>query len=200
MTCEVLVIVETTDELLSVYRNQEWAGLPKLVLGKGSNMLFTAHYEGVIIVNRVTGIAVSENDNDWLLHVGGGEDWPDLVKWCLDRGYYGLENLALIPGCAGSAPIQNIGAYGVELKDVCDYVDVLDLESLETSRLTNAECQFGYRDSVFKKELYGRSVILAIGLRLPKKWQPVVNYGSLKSISAEDLSPVRFLRKCARCV
>lgn len=186
--CAFLVEVNSIDELKQVYLNAEWSALPKLVLGKGSNMLFTEKYQGMVIINSLLGKEVTESDNHWHLHISGGEDWPSLVQWTVESGYPGLENLALIPGCAGSAPIQNIGAYGVELKDICEYVDVLCLESFTVKRLSAAECQFGYRDSIFKHSLYQKAVIIAVGLKLAKEWQPNIEYGPLKSLASKDLT------------
>ncbi|NVD05403.1 UDP-N-acetylmuramate dehydrogenase [Vibrio sp. JPW-9-11-11] len=185
-TCQFLVEAHSVDDLMAIYQKPEWAQLPKLLLGKGSNVLFTAPFEGVVIVNRLHGKQVSESDQAWHLRVAGGEDWPSLVAWCVEQGYSGLENLALIPGCAGSAPIQNIGAYGVELKDVCDYVDVLDLESFTVRRLSADECQFGYRDSIFKRELQGKVAIVALGLKLNKAWQANIDYGPLRTLADEQ--------------
>ncbi|MDV7106399.1 UDP-N-acetylmuramate dehydrogenase [Vibrio sp. TH_r3] len=191
VTCDFLVIIESNEDLISVYQNKEWSDLPKLLLGKGSNVLFTKHFNGVVIINRYCGIQVTESDSDWHLAVKGGEDWPELVKWTLKQGYLGLENLALIPGCAGSAPIQNIGAYGVEFKDICEYVEVLHLDSFEVSKLTTNACHFGYRDSIFKNELRGKVVVVSVGLKLPKQWKPVVNYGHLAAIPVDELNAKR---------
>ncbi len=191
INCDIMVIVESLDELIRVYQNPEWRNYNKLLLGKGSNVLFTQPFKGMVIINRITGIEVSESAQAWHLHVNGGEDWPELVSWSLQQGYSGLENLAMIPGCAGSAPIQNIGAYGVEFKDVCEYVEVLDLDTLEVSRLQAPQCQFGYRDSVFKQDLYQKAVVVAVGLKLSKQWTPVVSYGNLKAIPQSELSPQR---------
>lgn len=187
-TCAYLVEISSVQELISVYQNPQWQDLPKLMLGKGSNMLFTQPYQGVVIVNRLQGKQVSESERHWHLHIESGEDWPSLVEWSVEQGFAGLENLALIPGCAGSAPIQNIGAYGIELKDVCDYVDVLCLETFEIKRLTNQECRFGYRDSIFKHELYQKAIVVAIGLKLSMNWQPNIEYGPLKSFDAQTVS------------
>ncbi len=187
-TCAYLVEISSVQELISVYQNPQWQDLPKLMLGKGSNMLFTQPYQGVVIVNRLQGKQVLESERHWHLHIKAGEDWPSLVEWSVEQGYAGLENLALIPGCAGSAPIQNIGAYGIELKDVCEYVDVLCLETFEIKRLTNQECQFGYRDSIFKHELYQKAIVVAIGLKLSKNWEPNIEYGPLKSFDAQTVS------------
>ena len=121
--------------------------------------------------------------------MSGGEDWPSLVEWSVDKGLGGLENLAMIPGCSGSAPIQNIGAYGVELQDVCEYVDILYLDTYTVKRLSKDECLFGYRDSIFKHALYGKAIVVAIGLTLAKEWKPCNHYGPLKSLPLETLSP-----------
>ena len=163
-TCDALVEVTTIEELITVYQDPKWSTLPKLILGKGSNMLFTEHFAGLIIVNQLAGITLTETDSHHHLHVNGGEDWPSLVKWSVDKGLGGLENLAMIPGCSGSAPIQNIGAYGVELQDICEYVDILCLDTYTVKRLSKEECLFGYRDSIFKHALYGKAIVVAIGL------------------------------------
>ncbi|SJN58462.1 UDP-N-acetylenolpyruvoylglucosamine reductase [Vibrio ruber DSM 16370] len=187
-SCQVLVTVDTVAELIDVYRDPQWQSLPKMVLGKGSNVLFTEFYEGVVILNQLRGIDVREDENHYFLHVQGGEGWPELVEWCVSQQIPGLENLAMIPGCAGSAPIQNIGAYGIEFQDVCDYVDYLCLETFQVIRLNRAECLFGYRDSIFKHQLYQRAVVVGVGLKLTKAWQPRLKYGPLQQL-ASSCSP-----------
>ena len=187
-SCDVLTHVSSVDDIRQVYQNAAWQALPKLMLGKGSNMLFTEHFCGVVVINQLQGIEVEESDSAWHLHVAGGEDWPSFVKWSIEQGYLGLENLALIPGCVGSSPIQNIGAYGKELQDVCEYVDVLDLESFNVQRITVQECQFGYRDSIFKRQLFGKVIIVAVGIKLDKAWQPHIEYGPLKSFTANTVT------------
>ncbi|MGB1973407.1 MAG: UDP-N-acetylmuramate dehydrogenase [Vibrio toranzoniae] len=197
-TCDALVEVTTIEELISIYKDPKWSTIPKLILGKGSNMLFTEHFAGLVVVNQLVGIKLAETTTHHLLHVNGGEDWPSLVKWSVDKGLGGLENLAMIPGCSGSAPIQNIGAYGVELQDICEYVDILCLDTYTVKRLNKEECFFGYRDSIFKHDLYGKAIVVAIGLILPKEWKPCNHYGPLKSLPVETLSPsVIFEKVCA---
>ena len=183
--CDFLVEAHSIADLIAIYQSPKWVHLPKLMLGRGSNMLFTQPFHGVVILNRLQGKAVTETDTAWHLHIAGGEDWPSLVKWSVSKGYPGLENLALIPGCCGSAPIQNIGAYGTELQDVCEYVDVLDLEDFTEQRLSAESCQFGYRDSIFKRELQGKVIITAIGLKLNKAWQANIEYGPLRALAEE---------------
>lgn len=188
-TCDVLVKATSIDDLKSIYQSHEWQDMPKLVIGKGSNMLFTEHYQGVVVINQILGKSVRESCEHYHLHIQGGEDWPSLVRWTIDKNIGGLENLAMIPGCAGSAPIQNIGAYGVELKDVCEYVDFLLLDTLDIIRLTAEQCKFGYRDSIFKHDFYGKGVVVAIGLKLTKCWKAYNHYGPLQAISEDLLSP-----------
>ncbi|MGF1910239.1 UDP-N-acetylmuramate dehydrogenase [Vibrio kasasachensis] len=187
-SCDVLTHVTSVEEIQHVYQNIEWQTLPKLMLGKGSNMLFTEHFCGVVVINQLQGIEVTESDSAWHLYVAGGEDWPNFVEWSVNQGYFGLENLALIPGCVGSSPIQNIGAYGKELQDVCEYVDVLDLQTFAIKRMNATECQFGYRDSIFKHELFEKVIIVAVGIKLDKAWQPHIEYGPLKAFSAESVT------------
>lgn len=186
-----IVTADTPDALLTAWQRSQRGQQPVLILGGGSNVLFLESFSGTVILNRIMGIQVVERHDAWHLHVGAGENWHRLVEYTLREGMHGLENLALIPGCAGSAPIQNIGAYGVEFKRVCDYVDVLDLQSGEARRLTALECQFGYRDSIFKHTHQQGYAITAVGLRLAKEWQPVLNYGDLARLDARTVTPVQ---------
>lgn len=187
-TCDYLIEAHSVEDIIAAYQHPTWSQLPKLVLGKGSNILFTQPYQGVVVVNRLMGKKVNESLHHWHLHVSAGEDWPELVEWAVEKGYNGLENLAMIPGCTGSAPIQNIGAYGVELKDVCDYVDILCLETFRIQRMTAEQCQFGYRDSIFKHQLYQKAIILAVGLKLCKNWQPNISYGPLQNFDKHNVT------------
>jgi UDP-N-acetylmuramate dehydrogenase len=184
-----IVIAETLSQLKDAWSEAVAAQMPVLLLGEGSNVLFLEDYSGIVIINRIKGIQVTEDNDAWHLHVGAGENWHQLVEYTLQHGMPGLENLALIPGCAGSSPIQNIGAYGVELKSVCNYVDCVDLVSGEMHRLDNSQCQFGYRDSIFKHEYQSHYAIIAVGLRLPKKWLPVLTYGDLTRLDAANVTP-----------
>ncbi|MBV7300783.1 UDP-N-acetylmuramate dehydrogenase [Enterovibrio paralichthyis] len=163
---------------------QDYASVPKLIVGEGSNLLFCEDFAGVVVLNRIKGIEVEETASHWHLHVAGGENWHELVSWTVEQGMAGLENLALIPGLVGSAPIQNIGAYGVEVNERCDYVDVLMLETGEVVRMGAGACEFGYRDSIFKRELKEKAIIVAVGLSLPKVWVPVTGYGALADLNA----------------
>ncbi|CAM3858189.1 UDP-N-acetylenolpyruvoylglucosamine reductase [Vibrio aerogenes CECT 7868] len=194
--CRFLVEVSSVDELVDVYRRPEWKNLPKMVLGQGSNVLFTTFFDGVVIINCLKGITISENSATYHLHVSAGEDWPDLVENTVRQNIAGLENLAMIPGCAGSAPIQNIGAYGIEFKDICEYVDYLCLESLTVHRLSKNECCFGYRDSVFKHHLYQKAVVVAIGLVVVKNRAPALHYGALRQLPEDAGAEAVFEHVC----
>ncbi|MFY9994730.1 MAG: UDP-N-acetylmuramate dehydrogenase [Leclercia sp.] len=174
-----IVRADDAQQLLAAWNHATQHQQPVLILGEGSNVLFLDDFAGTVIVNRIRGIAVQEAEDGWHLHVGAGENWHSLVQFTLENGMPGLENLALIPGCAGSSPIQNIGAYGIELKHVCEYVDCIELATGQAVRLSAEECQFGYRDSVFKHDYQDKFVIVAVGLRLTKNWQPVLSYGDL---------------------
>lgn len=184
-----LDIAESAESLLALWQKAKSQKQPVLLLGGGSNVLFAEDFEGTVILNRIMGIQYQETDESWRLHVGAGENWHELVCYSLKNQIYGLENLALIPGCAGAAPIQNIGAYGIEFRDVCEYVDVLSLETGEQTRLSVDECQFGYRDSVFKHKYQESYFIISVGLLLKKNWQPMLSYGDLTRLSRGSVTP-----------
>ncbi|KAJ2938857.1 hypothetical protein O0L34_g18486 [Tuta absoluta] len=181
-----IVTANTPEELLQAWQNAEGTAL---ILGEGSNILLLEDFKGTVILNRIMYLQVEDQKDAWLLHVGAGENWHKLVEYTLDHNMPGLENLALILGCAGSAPIQNIGAYGVEFKQVCQYVDCIELESGKDIRLDNEECQFEYRDSIFKHEYKNAYAITGIGLLLPKKWTPILSYGDLNSLPTKSVTP-----------
>ncbi|MDD1784422.1 UDP-N-acetylmuramate dehydrogenase [Enterovibrio sp. ZSDZ35] len=179
-----IIEAHSAADFMSIWRDH--ADEPKLILGEGSNLLFCQSYDGIVVLNRLKGISVEETSTAWRLHVAGGENWHELVRWTIEQNMPGLENLALIPGLVGSAPIQNIGAYGVELNEYCEYVDVLMLDTGDISRMTAEECEFGYRDSVFKGRLKNKAVIVAVGLLLPKVWVPMIGYGALSDLAHQS--------------
>lgn len=153
---------------------------PYLHIGQGSNLLFTKDYDGTIIHCNVRGIRLlAEEGTDVLISVGGGEIWDDVVAWCTIHGYYGTENLSLIPGEMGAAAVQNIGAYGVEVGDVIEYVDFVHLEAGEPRRLSAKECQYAYRSSIFKTSLRGECAVYSVTLRLSTIFTPHLTYGAI---------------------
>ncbi|WP_346826755.1 UDP-N-acetylmuramate dehydrogenase [Serratia inhibens] len=184
-----LVIADTIELMIKVWQKTQKRQEPLLVLGEGSNVLFLEDFAGTVMINQFKGIDIREDKDAWYLHVGAGENWHGLVCSTLDKGIPGLENLALIPGLVGSAPIQNIGAYGIELKSVCDYVDLLDFNTGAIDRIPTSECGFGYRESIFKHHFQTGHVIVGVGLRLNKQWNPMLNYGDLTKLDPETVTP-----------
>lgn len=168
---------------------------PKFVLGGGSNIVLTGDVKAVVLKVEIMGRRlVEETPKAWIVEAGAGENWHDFVSWTLDQGWPGLENLALIPGTVGAAPVQNIGAYGVELQDRFESLDAIDLETGRVFTLDAAQCGFAYRDSVFKHVadgavpgfgLAGRALITRVRLALPKAWKPVLGYLDLERKMAE---------------
>lgn len=155
------------------------AGLSHRVLGGGSNVVLPTQLPGLTLLMDIDFIEVLENrDSNTRLRVGAGVNWNDFVRWTLDQNYRGLENLALIPGTVGAAPIQNIGAYGVEVKEYIDLVEAYDCQTNQWVTLSKTDCQFSYRHSVFKDEP-NRFVITAVIFDLPKVWQPRMSYADL---------------------
>ncbi len=165
----------TTDELRAIFSPSpppQW-----LCLGGGNNSLFCSDYQGSIIIGIGQNIEITAQDDSSVeLKVDAGVEWDELVEWACERGYWGIENLSLIPGHCGAAPIQNIGAYGVEIKDVITNVDIFSPHDLSLSSLSGEECEFGYRDSIFKRSLKGKAIITAINIKLSKIAQPNIAY------------------------
>lgn len=156
--------------------------LDRLVIGEGSNLLFTGNYDGLVIHPAIRGIEkVDESGSEVLLKAGAGVNWDAFVQHCVDRQWYGAENLSLIPGSVGAAPVQNIGAYGVEASDLVEYVEVFDTEQMKPGIFSNAECAFGYRDSIFKHGLTGRYIVTHVIFRLRKNGELRLDYGNVKN-------------------
>lgn len=186
VTARFFVSVQSLEQLQAALAWADQQKVAVFLLGGGSNLLLTTDLDALVIHVQLHGIQVLSEDADFVqVEVQAGENWHGFVLWSLAQGLSGLENLSLIPGNVGAAPVQNIGAYGVELKDHLDSVLVLDRQSGQTQRLSNAQCQFAYRDSVFKRET-GRRVILSVVFKLPK--QPVLqlDYGHLRSYLLEQ--------------
>jgi len=159
---------------------------PLLVLGGGSNLVLTGDFDGLVIHNRISGVQLLEETADQvLIRVGAGENWDRLVQFSVQQGWYGLQNLSWIPGSVGAAPIQNIGAYGVELKDVLHAVETLRVADGAVQRFSNAECEFGYRESIFKQQEKDCHVITYVELCLSKRAELKLDYGEILR-SAED--------------
>lgn len=153
-----------------------------LILGEGSNCVFVENFEGHVLKNNLVGIHVFEEVDKFVLKVGAGESWHGLVTFCIANAILGLENLALIPGTVGAAPIQNIGAYGVEVCRFIRSVEFIDLTNGRSQSLEHDECQFGYRESIFKQQLAGSCLITQVEFVIPKLWSPVIEYGELVSL------------------
>jgi UDP-N-acetylmuramate dehydrogenase len=172
--------VKSADILHAVNGMPSLAQLPRLVLGGGSNILLTQDFPGLVLHMCNQGIEIVGQDADaTYVRAGAGENWHGFVQWTLGHGLAGLENLSLIPGNVGAAPIQNIGAYGVEVKDYIHSLRMFDAETGEITTLTRVECAFDYRDSVFKHRLRGRAVILDVTFTLPKAWQAITAYADV---------------------
>jgi len=175
--------VHSVADFLSLIKTRELKELKKLIIGGGSNVLFTNNFSGLIINNKITGLEIiQEDENNIFLKVASGVIWHELVNFAVNNNYYGLENLALIPGTVGAAPIQNIGAYGVELKDVFFSLEALDFTSGELKSFSKSACHFGYRDSIFKKELKDKFFITSVTLILQKNPSFNLSYAALQEI------------------
>ncbi|MBC7940762.1 MAG: UDP-N-acetylmuramate dehydrogenase [Chitinophagaceae bacterium] len=185
-----LVRVTSDADVRRVVDHPEYGLAPKFILGGGSNVVLTRDIAAVVLKIEIMGRRlVHEGPEAWVVEAGAGENWHEVVAWTLGMGWPGLENLALIPGSVGGAPVQNIGAYGVELKDRFHSLDAVDLVTGRSVMLSAAECHFGYRDSVFKGLLAGKSVITRVRFRLPRPWQPVLGYLELERKMLETGNP-----------
>lgn len=188
-----LVHIRSENDVLALLADPQWSGAAKWVLGGGSNIVLTGDVKALVLKVAVPGRRVlSETAKAYRVEAGAGENWHAFVQWTLQQGYPGLENLALIPGTVGAAPVQNIGAYGVELQDLFDSLDAIDLQSGQLFTLNAAQCAFGYRDSIFKHSgqvqsgnswrglgLKDRALILRVRFALPKRWKPALGYADI---------------------
>ena len=186
-----LVRITSLADAQAVLQDAQLATQPKFVLGGGSNLVLTGDVKPLVLKMELMGRAlVQETPKHYIVEAGAGENWHDFVAWTLEQGLPGLENMALIPGTVGASPVQNIGAYGVELQDVFDSLDALDLRSGEVFTLDAARCAFGYRDSVFKHDsgmgLKERALILKVRFALPKAWKPVLGYADIEKMRAQE--------------
>lgn len=174
------VEINSEDDIQELFKKEIFKNNERLFLGGGSNILFTKDFDGIVILNSLKGIEIIKEDEDFVeIRAMGGEMWNDLVIFSVDKGYWGIENLTLIPGTVGASPIQNIGAYGTEIKDVIVTVEGYEINTGDKKVFTNQECNFGYRDSIFKNSLKGRYFISAITMRLFKKRKEDSEYKAL---------------------
>ncbi|MCT4622716.1 MAG: UDP-N-acetylmuramate dehydrogenase [Schleiferiaceae bacterium] len=176
------VEIESEKELVHFLLNHEWAKKPLLPLGGGSNILLTKDFEGTVIKLSLNGKRIIKEDNDFVkVAISAGENWHEFVLWAIRQNFGGVENLSLIPGNIGTAPIQNIGAYGVELKDVFVSLSAVEIESGQVHYFTHEACEFGYRDSVFKRANKGKFIITEVTLQLTKQnHQLKMSYGAIQ--------------------
>ncbi len=176
-----MVRVRSDADVRRVVDHPELGVAPKFILGGGSNIVLSRDVALAVIKVEIMGRRLVEETADaWIIEAGAGENWHDVVAWTIAQGWPGLENLALIPGSVGAAPVQNIGAYGLELSDRFHSLDAVGLVTGRCVTLLPEMCRFGYRDSVFKHELAGKSVITRVRLKLPKPWVPVLGYLELE--------------------
>lgn len=184
--CEITSL-DDVKQAVNFAREKE---IPIFVLGEGSNTIFKEHFSGLVLHNQMLGIElIKDVDKHVLVKVAAGENWHRFVAYAVQRDWFGLENLALIPGQIGAAPIQNIGAYGVEIEGVIDTVEFLDFDSLSVSAMTPNECQFAYRDSIFKHALHGCGVILTVTLKLSRTPSVNISYPALRDRFSETKQP-----------
>ena len=193
-----LVRIASPSDVQTLLASPEWGPAPKFVLGGGSNIVLTGDVKPLVLKIEIRGRrVVQETARATIVEAGAGENWHDFVTWTLQQGYPGLENMALIPGTVGASPVQNVGAYGVELQDRFESLDAIDLETGQIFTLNAAQCGFGYRDSVFKHAsqpggntqrlgLAGRALITHVRFSLPKPWAPVLGYADLERKMAES--------------
>lgn len=178
--CKYFVKINSIDELLSLFNSEVFFSEKRFVIGAGSNLLFINNFNGLVIEPVIKGIKViSENKNELLIEAGAGETWDDFVNFCCDKDYYGAENLSFIPGRVGASPVQNIGAYGVEAKDIIHSVKALEIETGEIIIFTNEECKFAYRDSIFKNEYKDKFIVISVIFKLRKNESYTLDYGNL---------------------
>lgn len=181
--------VELNDEfdLKKLFTSSEFKNSEKLLLGGGSNILFTKDFDGIVVLNKLKGIEIIKEDSKSVfVRSMGGELWQDLVMFVVNRGLWGIENLSLIPGTVGAAPMQNIGAYGVELKDMLEDVEVYKIKTGEKKVFKKEECEFSYRSSIFKNKVKGKYFISSVTLRLSKKENKNINYKVLQEYLKEN--------------
>ena len=187
--CRWFIEYNSVTDLQTVLRDEYFQELPFLHIGGGSNLLFVNDFEGTILHSAIKQIdIIGETADSIELFAGAGVVWDNLVQLCVKNGWYGAENLSLIPGEAGAAAVQNIGAYGVEIKDLIQSVQTIDIASGEEEWFDRDDCRYGYRTSIFKKELKDQKIITGIRLRLSKKERYSLEYGNIKEVLRDNAS------------
>jgi UDP-N-acetylmuramate dehydrogenase len=185
-TAKYFIEVSSIEQLQEILQNPDYQSTERLILGGGSNMLLTKDFEGLVIKIAIKGFeVVNENEDNIWLKVGAGVVWHDLVLQCVNHNYAGMENLSLIPGTVGAAPMQNIGAYGIEIKEVFEELQALEIATGEIKNFDKAMCNFGYRESIFKHEAKGKYIILNVTFKLNKRPTFHIEYGAIKDTLAE---------------
>jgi len=181
VSAQLFVNIEEIEDLKEVYLSDKFMSYPKLVIGGGSNILLTGNQRKCVLRMRIEGIEILKEDsrNVWV-KVGAGENWHQFVLWAIENNYSGIENLSLIPGTVGAAPMQNIGAYGVEIKDVFDHLEAYEIKSSEVRKFYAKDCRFGYRFSVFKGDLKNKFIISSVTFKLNKTPRFNLEYGTIK--------------------
>ena len=177
------VSINTVNELIELTKTKVFKELQLLILGGGSNILFTKDFDGLVILNSIKGKEIIDQTQESIfLKIGAGENWHELVMYTVDNGWGGIENLSLIPGNTGTAPMQNIGAYGVEIKETFVELEALEISSGKIVKFNNSDCEFGYRESVFKNKMKNQYIIVNITLELKRNPVLNINYGDVKAI------------------
>lgn len=176
--CAYLAKFSCAEELLAL-RNK-YAN--SMIIGEGSNTVFLTNFDGAVLINAIKGIHCVDTKDAFRVKVGAGENWHSFVEYCLAQGWYGLENLALIPGTVGACPIQNIGAYGVEVSRYIESVEFVYLDTGTSDVMVNENCEFGYRDSIFKRDLANKVLITQVNFLFPKQNALVYSYGELSTL------------------
>jgi UDP-N-acetylmuramate dehydrogenase len=182
-TASDFIEIDSIETLQFVIDNFNLANRKTLVIGGGSNILLTKNFDGLVLKMSIKGIEKVNEDNEYVyLKAMAGETWHGFVMHCVTNNYSGVENLSLIPGCVGAAPMQNIGAYGVEIKDTCFEVEAYNIETNEVTIFSNADCKFGYRESIFKHEAKGKYIISSVIFKLAKQAKINVSYGAIQDV------------------
>ena len=194
-SARTIVEFDSVEDLKEIFREErpdKW-----YVLGAGNNTLFTKYYDGVIFTPTCSSLTILQDDGECVdVRIEAAHDWDTLVEWSVNEGLWGIENLSAIPSSVGAAPVQNIGAYGSEVKDAITFVEYFDTNTLEVIRLSNAECRFAYRESIFKQELRGVAIILAVEIRLCRTPRPNLGYGDvIKEVEARGGATLQNIRE-----